>query len=167
MSQKLREEIVKFVAEKYRKEGSVPSVRDIMDEFNLKSPSKLYNMFPGGQKQICREAGVPYPAERLKFVEGALKARKRPAERLERGDLDFAFERSELEAKIKELKYAFRSETESVKDEPYWRARREQFDRLCDWMLERLNEAKEPRHLNSCIGASGSLRSTTPKRSAD
>jgi len=70
-----------------------PSIRRIMGEFNLKSPSRLYNMFPGRQKQICREASVPYPAERVKLIEGALKARKCSAERLERGDLDFAFER--------------------------------------------------------------------------
>jgi len=142
--EKLRREIVKFVAEKYREDGSVPSTRRIINEFNLKSASRLCKMFPGCLKQICREAGVPYPAERLKLVANALKARKRSAERLERGDFDFEFERSELEAKVKELKYTFQSKTESVKDEPYWRARCEQFDRLCDWVLKRLKELEEP-----------------------
>jgi hypothetical protein len=140
--EKLRREILKFVAEKYREDGSVPSTRCIINEFNLKSASKLCKMFPGCLKQICRGAGVPYPAERLKLVANALKARKRSAERLERGDFDFEFERSELEAKIKELKYAFHLETESVRDKPYWRARREQFDRLCDWIIKQLREVE-------------------------
>jgi chromosome segregation ATPase len=140
--EKLQREILKFVAEKYREDGSVPSTRRIINEFNLKSASRLCKMFPGCLKQICREAGVPYPAERLKLVANALKARKRSAERLERGDFDFEFERSELEAKVKELKYTFQSKTESVRDEPYWRARREQFDRLCDWIIKQLREVE-------------------------
>jgi hypothetical protein len=147
--EKLRKEIVKFVAEKYREEGSVPSVKRIINEFNLKSPSKLCKIFPRLQKQICREAGVPYPIERLKLVESALKARKHSAERLERGDFNFDFERSELEAKIKEFKYTFNAETESVKDEPYWRARREQFNHLCDLMSKRLKEVEEPKALKA------------------
>jgi hypothetical protein len=36
---------------------------------------RFYSVFPGGIRQLCREAGVPVPANRLKAVSKALRAR--------------------------------------------------------------------------------------------
>lgn len=145
---KFRKEVIKFVSDKYRKEGVVASINEILERFNTYR-AFLYAAFPGHQKEICQEAHVPLPIKRRKQVERALRAKKRPIKRSERGDFDFVFERSELEAGIRELGYTFQLETEGVKDKPYWRARREQFDHLCDWMFKRLKEVEEPKDLKA------------------
>jgi len=100
-------------------------------------------MFPEGLREICREAKVSFPADRARFAE-AMKAKGCSAKErsIERGGFDFEYRRFELEARVKELDYTFKLRTEDVKDEPYWRARREQFSSLCNWMLKRLRKAE-------------------------
>ena len=43
--------------------------------------TELYKAFPGGLAEICRGSGVPYPKDRAKAVEKAVKARSTKAEK--------------------------------------------------------------------------------------
>jgi uncharacterized coiled-coil DUF342 family protein len=137
-----KREVVEFVSEKYRKEGVVPSVRNILKEFGLYR-AMFYKAFPGGIREVCKEADVQLPSERFELVNKALRTKGRS----ERDNFDLDFKKSELEAKVKELDYSFRSNTEDVKDEPFWRSRREQFKQLCDQLIKRINDVKEPSDL--------------------
>jgi len=157
---KVKRKITEFVSEKYRKKGVAPSVRQILQELDL-NRTLFYKAFPGGLREVCEKAGVQLPSERLKLVKQALRTKERSAERSERGGFDPEFKRSELEAGIRELGYTFQLETEGVKDKPYWRARREQFDHLCDWMFKRLKEVEEPKALKALYRGSRSLRLIT------
>jgi uncharacterized coiled-coil DUF342 family protein len=139
-----REVVVEFVSEKYRKEGVVPSARKILKEFDL-NHAMFYKAFPGGIKEVCKEADVQLPSERFEFVKKALRTKGRS----EMHNFDLDFEKSELEAKVKELDYSFRSNTEDVKDQPFWRSRREQFKQLCDQLIKRINDVKEPSDLGA------------------
>jgi len=141
-----KEEIVEYVARTYREGGGVPSIRQILKQFSV-CRARLYKLFPDGLKQICREAGVPYPEERDKVVK-MMKGSKPAMERSRQGEnFDFWFKKTELEAKVKELLYAFQLKTEGVKSEPYWRSRREQFNELAEWLLKGLKEAGTQREL--------------------
>ena len=104
----LKDRLVEYVSRKYKEEGGgrIPFVREILREFNIHRV-KLYSMFPGGLREICREA------------------------------------------RVRELDYAFKLRTENVKDEPYWRARREQLSRLCNWMLKKLRKAETSAELEA------------------
>jgi len=134
--------VIEFVSEKYRKEGVVPSVRKILKEFGL-NRAFFYKAFPGGIREVCKEADVQLPSERFELVKKALRTKGRS----ERHNFDLDFKKSELEAKVKELDYSFHSNTEDVKDEPYWRSKREQFKQLCDQLIKRINDVKEPSDL--------------------
>jgi chromosome segregation ATPase len=89
---------------------------------------------------------VQLPSERFELVKKALRTKGRSAER---DNFGLDFKKSELEAKVKELDYSFRSNTEDVKDEPFWRSRREQFKQLCDQLIKRINDVKEPSDLEA------------------
>lgn len=83
-----------------------------------------------------------FPADRAKFAEAMKAGRSSAQERsMEEETFDFEYRRSDLEARVKELDYAFQLRTEDVRDEPYWHSRREQFSKLCKWMLKRLGKA--------------------------
>jgi hypothetical protein len=153
----VKRKITEFVSEKYRKKGVVPSVRQILQHLDL-NRTLFYEAFPGGLREVCEEAGVRLPSERLKLVKQALKAKERSAERSERGGFDLEFKRSELETKARELNYSFQFNTEGVKNQPYWRSRREQFNQLCDWFVKRLREVKEPSDLKALAGAFQKLK---------
>jgi archaellum component FlaC len=140
----VKREVVEFVSEKYRKEGVVPSVRKILKEFGL-NRAFFYKAFPGGIREVCKEADVQLPSERFELVNKALRTKGRS----ERHNFDLDFKKSELEAKVKELDYSFRSNIEDVKDEPFWRSRREQFKQLCDQLIKRINDVKEPSDLEA------------------
>jgi len=116
----LRDRVVEYVSRKYEEKGRVPSVREILREFNIYRV-KLYSMFSGGLREICREAKVPFPADRAGLAE-AMKAKGCSAKEhsMEHEDFDFEYRRSELEARVKELEYTFKLRTEDVEDEPYW-----------------------------------------------
>ena len=73
----MENEIVAFVRERYRQSGVVPSVRELLKHFGLRSTGTLYRRVPGGLRGICREAGVPFPEERLKVVARARGRRAR------------------------------------------------------------------------------------------
>jgi len=138
----VKREVVEFVSEKFRKEGVVPSVRNILKEFGL-NRAFFYKAFPGGIREVCKEADVQLPSERFELVKKALRTKGRS----ERDNFDLDFKKSELEAKVKELDYSFRSNTEDVKDQPFWRSKREQFKQLCDQLIKRINDVKEPSDL--------------------
>jgi hypothetical protein len=140
----VKREVVEFVSEKYRKEGVVPSVRNILKEFGL-NRAFFYKAFPGGIREVCKEADVQLPSERFELVKKALRTKGRS----EMHNFDLDFKKSELEAKVKELDYSCRSNTEDVKDEPFWRSRREQFKQLCDQLIKRINDVKEPSDLEA------------------
>ena len=140
----VKREVVEFVSEKYRKEGVVPSVRKILKEFGL-NRAFFYKAFPGGIREVCKEADVQLPSERFELVKKALRTKGRS----ERHNFDLDFKKSELEAKVKEIDYSFRSNIEDVKDEPFWRSRREQFKQLCDQLIKRINDVKEPSDLEA------------------
>ena len=78
-----------------------------------------------------------------------MKAKARSAKEcsIECEGFDFGYRRSELEAMVRELGYVFKLRTEDVKDEPYWRARREQFSSLCKWMPKRIGRRRHQRCL--------------------
>jgi len=138
----LKREVVEFVSEKFRKEGVVPSVRNILKDFGL-NRAMFYKAFPRGIREICKEADVQLPSERFELVNKALRTKGRS----ERDNFDLDFKKSELEAKVKELDYSFHSNTEDVKDQPFWRSRMEQFRQLCDQLIKRINDVKEPSDL--------------------
>jgi hypothetical protein len=140
----VKRRVIEFVSEKYRKEGVVPSVRKILKEFGL-NRAFFYKAFPGGIREVCKEADVQLPSERFELVEKALRTKGRS----ERHNFDLDFKKSELEAKVKEIDYSFHSNTEDVKDEPFWRSRREQFKQLCDQLIKRINDVKEPSDLEA------------------
>jgi sulfur relay (sulfurtransferase) DsrC/TusE family protein len=68
----VKDDVVKFAREYYSKHGKVPSVRALCRRFR---GVRFYSVFPGGIRQLCREASVPVPISRLKAVSKALKAR--------------------------------------------------------------------------------------------
>jgi len=140
----VKRRVIEFVSEKYRKEGVVPSVRKILKEFGL-NRAMFYKAFPGGIREVCKEADVQLPSERFELVKKALRTKGRS----ERHSFDLDFKKSELEAKVKELDYSFHSNTEDVKDQPFWRSRREQFKQLCDQLIKRINDVKEPSDLEA------------------
>jgi len=140
----VKRRVIEFVSEKYRKEGVVPSVRKILKEFGL-NRAFFYKAFPGGIREICKEADVQLPSERFELVKKALRTKGRS----EMHNFDLDFKKSELEAKVKELDYSFHSNTEDVKDQPFWRSKREQFKQLCDQLIKRINDVKEPSDLEA------------------
>jgi hypothetical protein len=71
MDPSLRREIVEYVNVSYTQEGIVSTVRDLLNFFESFTAHKLsrdaiYHAFPGGMREICREAGVPVPEERYR-----------------------------------------------------------------------------------------------------
>jgi len=140
----VKREVVEFVSEKYRKEGVVPSVRKILKEFGL-NRAFFYKAFPGGIREVCKEADVQLPSERFELVKKALRTKGRSKKHI----FDLDFKKSELEAKVKELDYSFHSNTEDVKDQPFWRSKREQFKQLCNQLIKRINDVKEPSDLEA------------------
>ena len=145
----LRARIVEYVSRRYEEEGRVPSVRQILREFGIYR-ALFYQMFPEGLEELCRKAKVPFPADRARLAE-AMKAKGRSAKKLsiEHGDFDFEYRKSDLEARVRELGYTFKLRTEDVKNEPYWRAKREQFSSLCNWMLKRVRKAETSAELEA------------------
>ena len=58
-------------------------------------------MFPKGLEELCREAKVPFPADRARLAEAMkTKGRSTTGRSIERGDFDFEYRRSELEAMV-------------------------------------------------------------------
>ena len=75
MDPSLRREIVEFVRGAYANDGTVETVRDLLNYFWL-SRYAIYHAFPGGMREICREAGVPVPEERYRATAAASAKRK-------------------------------------------------------------------------------------------
>jgi len=92
--------------------GRIPSVREILREFNIHSV-KLYSTFPGGLREICMETKVPFLAYRTRLAE-AMKEKRRSKEREV-----FKYRRSSMRLRVRELGYAFKLRTQDVKDESY------------------------------------------------
>ena len=100
MGLSLRARIVEYVSRRYREEGRVPSVRQILREFGIYR-ALFYRMFPDGLEGLCREAKVPFPADRARLAEAMkTKGRSTKGRSIERGDFDFEYRRSELEAMV-------------------------------------------------------------------
>ncbi|MCJ7635344.1 TusE/DsrC/DsvC family sulfur relay protein [Candidatus Bathyarchaeota archaeon] len=58
----IRNLIVEYVASFYAKKKSIPSVRQIVRKFTPNvNRGNIYQLFPGGMKQVCQEANVPLP----------------------------------------------------------------------------------------------------------
>jgi len=74
----LRREVVDFVSGTYAEEGFVSTVRDLLTCFGL-SRDAFYGAFPGGMREVCREAGVPIPEERYRAVARACAVRRMTA----------------------------------------------------------------------------------------
>jgi hypothetical protein len=74
----LRREVVDFVSRTYAEMGFVPTVRDLLRRFG-RSRDAFYGVFPGGMREICREAGVPIPEERYRAVAKACAMRRKTA----------------------------------------------------------------------------------------
>ena len=81
----LRREIVDFVHYSYTDEGGIVStVKDLLKGLEL-SRYAIYHAFPGGMREICREAGVPVPEERYRAAAGASAKRKTASRSSARG----------------------------------------------------------------------------------
>jgi hypothetical protein len=77
MSQSDVEElIISFVRKYYERHGTAPSVRTIAKKVKAVTIAGIYKAFPGGLAEICQQARVPAPKQRIKATRRALKARK-------------------------------------------------------------------------------------------
>lgn len=94
-----RDRIIEYVRRKYKERGRVPSIREILREFGIYR-TLFYRIFPRGLREVCEEANVPLPEECAKLSK-ALGAKKRLLR--ERGDFEFEYKKSELEARVREL----------------------------------------------------------------
>jgi hypothetical protein len=78
MDPSLRREIVEFVRGAYANDGTVETMKDLLNYFESYNLSRdaIYHAFPGGMREICQEAGVPVPEERYRAAAGASAKRK-------------------------------------------------------------------------------------------
>lgn len=70
-----RQVVIRFAKTSWHEHRSVPSVRTMMTSCNVKSTREFYNLFPGRLSELCKEAGIPPPGERLRITGNASKAR--------------------------------------------------------------------------------------------
>jgi hypothetical protein len=74
-----RESIKEYVKAQYRKEREVPTVATILSDFKV-SRKQFYRIFPKGLTQLCFEATVPTPGERVQKTRTAIQAKRRTSE---------------------------------------------------------------------------------------
>ncbi|MCJ7770232.1 TusE/DsrC/DsvC family sulfur relay protein [Candidatus Bathyarchaeota archaeon] len=72
----VRGEVILFAKTYYQQHGSAPSIRAIVRRFKKTlNIGRIYELFPDGQGQICREASISLPSDRLNHTSNAQKAR--------------------------------------------------------------------------------------------
>lgn len=74
-NRELREEVVAFIKQYFKKEGKVPTIKEIVKEIKGVNTSNFYIFFPGRLAEACEEAGVPVPESRLKKTQKAHETR--------------------------------------------------------------------------------------------
>lgn len=71
-----REKTIALVRKSYHKHKTVPTIDEMARKLRI-SPRQLYAAFPDGLQEICQEARVPTPVQRLSATRPALKQRER------------------------------------------------------------------------------------------
>ena len=56
--ERIRKEVLSFYTQYDRKEGEIPSISIILERVKT-NRANLYGVFPGGQGEMCRLAGIP------------------------------------------------------------------------------------------------------------
>jgi len=74
----IKKRILDLVRSRYREEGNVPSINTICNEAGL-SRTKIYQLFPRGQAEICQAASVPLPLNRIERTKIATMERVKRA----------------------------------------------------------------------------------------
>ena len=80
VKQERRQRVLKFVKDVYNRERRVPTIREISDNVTGVTRSNIYTLFPGKISQICKEAGVDVPKNRIKSTKKASSTRKTKSE---------------------------------------------------------------------------------------
>jgi hypothetical protein len=61
----MRQEIARYIRNKYRHDGTVPSIRVILQAHSAVSRKRFYQFFPEGLREACQLSGVPAPTRRI------------------------------------------------------------------------------------------------------
>ena len=79
MSSPQVQEIIKFIKGSYDQNGRIPSLRDIIKQFQKEGLSftGFYKLFPLGLAEACRLAGVPIPSDRIEKTSEAHAAKEK------------------------------------------------------------------------------------------
>ena len=75
MAEELRNDVINFVKSYCKKHGTVPSVRLIIKHCKTYT-NQLYEEFPGRLPEICREAEVSEPTERITKMHGVSETKR-------------------------------------------------------------------------------------------